>query len=40
VAKGGLEEGFVDPAVEDRYAHLHASADHLLSLHVKLLGKL
>ena len=36
----GLEEGFVDAAVEDRHVHLNALADHLLPLHVQLVGKL
>jgi len=39
-AQGGLEEGLVDPAVEDRDAELDALADHLLPLHLKLFGKL
>jgi hypothetical protein len=40
VAERGLEEGSVDAAVEDRDVHLDASADDLLPLHVKLIGKL
>jgi hypothetical protein len=39
-AQRGLKEGLVDATVEDRHAHLHALADHLLSLHLKLFGKL
>ena len=39
-AQRGLEEGLVDPAVEDRNPHLHAFADHLLPFHVQLVGKL
>jgi hypothetical protein len=39
-AQRGLEEGSVYAAVEDWDAHLHALADHLLLLHVKLFGKL
>jgi protein-disulfide isomerase len=39
-AQRGLEERSVDAAVEDGDSHLHALADHLLLLHVKLLGKL
>jgi hypothetical protein len=40
VAQGSLEEGLVDAPVEDGNAQLHAPADHLLALHVKLFGKL
>ena len=40
VPQRGLEEGPVDSAVEDRDAHLHAFADHLLPFHLQLLGKL
>jgi hypothetical protein len=39
-AQGRLEEGLVNAAVEDRDAELDALADHLLPLHLKLLGKL
>jgi hypothetical protein len=40
VAERSLEERPVDPSVEDRDVQLHASSDHLLPLHVKLVGKL
>ena len=36
----GLEEGAVDATVEDRDAHLNAFADHLLPLHLQLVGEL
>src|SRR5215217_6303929 len=39
-AQRSLEKGLVDPSVKDGNAHLHTLADHLLLLHVKLLGKL
>jgi hypothetical protein len=36
----GLEKGPVDAAVEDRNAHLDALSDHLLLIHVQLVGEL
>jgi hypothetical protein len=39
-AKRGLEEGPVDAAVEDRNAHLDALSDHLLLIHLQLVGEL
>ncbi|HEX6665272.1 MAG TPA: hypothetical protein VF081_01615 [Solirubrobacterales bacterium] len=40
MAQGGLEKGAVDSAVKDRDAHLNALADHLLPLHLQLVGEL
>ena len=39
VAQGGGEEGLVDAAVENRYAHLHALEDDLSPLHLHLVGE-
>src|SRR4051812_31175963 len=39
-AQRGKEQGLVDPAVEDRDAHLHALRDHLTPLHVDFVGEL
>lgn len=40
LAHGGPEQGLVDAALENRNAHLHAFANHLLPFHMKLVGKL
>jgi hypothetical protein len=40
VAQRDLEQGPVDAPVVDGDAHLDALSDHLLSLHVELVGKL
>src|SRR4051812_31188778 len=34
------EQGLVDAALEDRYAHLHALLDHLTALHTGFAGEL
>src|SRR3954447_2057004 len=39
-AERGDEESLVDPAVEDRDAHLHTLRDHLATLHVDFVGEL
>src|SRR5215218_3633248 len=39
-AQRSLEEGSVDSSVEDRDAHLDALPDHLLPLHLQLVGEL
>src|SRR2546430_16415634 len=36
----GLEEGLVDPTLEDRHIHLDALREHIAPLHVQLLGEL
>src|SRR5215211_608340 len=39
-AQRGKEQGLVDPAVENRDAHLHTLRDHLAPLHVDFVGEL
>src|SRR5262245_57741146 len=36
----GLEEGLVDPTLEDRHVHLDALGEHISTLHVHLVREL